>query len=242
MNEKLRSPGGKNEESSSSKCWIYHSHVEGDEESNLGLIGLLIVTDPKRARPDGTPADVDRELATLFMIFDESGAGGPQGEAAEYGNAPPVPVAMAVVVAASAWKSWVQMQIHQEQGIPLRHQRPHLLQPQGPGNEPGRARPLVPFSPWDPEQDFHTPHWHGLTVVEEGRRFAPERHRTLARDHESRRHARRATPALGCCTATSPSTCREGMSAQFTIHPTSGPKAPQPFLGQTPTHPAIGEK
>jgi hypothetical protein len=57
----------------SSKGWLYHSHVTGESEVNLGLVGAIIVTDPKRARPDGTPADVDREFATLFMIFDESG-------------------------------------------------------------------------------------------------------------------------------------------------------------------------
>ena len=38
---------------------------------NLGLEGFIIVTDPKRARPDGTPNDVDREMPALFMIFDQ---------------------------------------------------------------------------------------------------------------------------------------------------------------------------
>ena len=33
----------------SSKAWLYHSHTTGDEEVNLGLIGFLVVTDPKRA-------------------------------------------------------------------------------------------------------------------------------------------------------------------------------------------------
>src|SRR5439155_6863469 len=69
----------------SSKGWLYHSHVHGDEEINLGLVGALIVTDPRRARSDGTPADVDREMAALFMIFDESGLGQVVKEAAEYG-------------------------------------------------------------------------------------------------------------------------------------------------------------
>ena len=56
----------------SSKAWLYHSHVVGDEEVNLGLMGFIVVTDPARARPDGTPNDVDREMAALFTIFNES--------------------------------------------------------------------------------------------------------------------------------------------------------------------------
>ena len=56
----------------SSKPWLYHSHVLAHDEINLGLFGFIVVTDPARARPDGTPIDVDRELATAFMMFDES--------------------------------------------------------------------------------------------------------------------------------------------------------------------------
>lgn len=72
----------------SSKAWLYHSHVDPVGELNLGLMGAIIVTDSKRARPDGTPNDVHREMATLFMIFDESGVGEAEKEAAEYGNLP----------------------------------------------------------------------------------------------------------------------------------------------------------
>src|SRR5262245_4367981 len=72
----------------SSKGWLYHSHVVGDEEIDLGLIGMIIVADPRRSRPDDTPADVDREMAALFMIFDESGVGQAAKEAAEYGLEP----------------------------------------------------------------------------------------------------------------------------------------------------------
>ena len=49
----------------SSKGSLYHSHVNGDRETDLGLFGFIIVTDPKRARADGTPKDVDREMARL---------------------------------------------------------------------------------------------------------------------------------------------------------------------------------
>ena len=42
----------------SSKGWLYHSHVAGADEINDDLIGVIVVTDPKRARPAGTPTDV----------------------------------------------------------------------------------------------------------------------------------------------------------------------------------------
>src|SRR5688572_13442461 len=93
----------------STKGWLYHSHVNGDEEANLGLIGFIVVADPARARADATPTDIDREHAALFMMFDESGLGEAEREAAEYAslstnNAVPV-------------KPWWQTQEQLEQGV-----------------------------------------------------------------------------------------------------------------------------
>ncbi len=56
----------------SSKVWLYHSHVMSDAEIYKGLIGTIVVTDPKRARPDGTPRDVDVEYTALFMVWNEN--------------------------------------------------------------------------------------------------------------------------------------------------------------------------
>jgi FtsP/CotA-like multicopper oxidase with cupredoxin domain len=56
----------------SSIVWFYHSHVDERRDVNSGLIGAIVVTRQGMARPDGTPKDVDREFATLFMIFDEN--------------------------------------------------------------------------------------------------------------------------------------------------------------------------
>ena len=70
---------------------------------------FMVVTDPQRARPDATPIDVQREHAALFMMFDESGLGEAEREAAEYAslstsNAFPV-------------KPWWQTQEVLEQGV-----------------------------------------------------------------------------------------------------------------------------
>lgn len=54
----------------SSILWPYHSHVNEPVEVNEGLIGPIIVTARGKARPDGSPRDVDDEFIVLFMVFD----------------------------------------------------------------------------------------------------------------------------------------------------------------------------
>jgi FtsP/CotA-like multicopper oxidase with cupredoxin domain len=56
----------------SSVVWLYHSHVDSMRDTNAGLVGVIVVTRHGSARPDGSPADVDREFVTLFNIFDET--------------------------------------------------------------------------------------------------------------------------------------------------------------------------
>jgi hypothetical protein len=55
----------------SSRLWLYHGHVNEPVETNSGLIGPIIVTARGRAKPDGAPADVDREFIALFTVFDQ---------------------------------------------------------------------------------------------------------------------------------------------------------------------------
>jgi manganese oxidase len=55
----------------SSKVWWYHSHINEPAETNLGLLGPIIITKKGMARSDGSPRDVDREFVTAFVIFNE---------------------------------------------------------------------------------------------------------------------------------------------------------------------------
>ncbi len=57
----------------SSVVWWYHPHVDEAREANAGLLGPIIVTAKGKARPDGSPKDVDEEFVAAFMIFDELG-------------------------------------------------------------------------------------------------------------------------------------------------------------------------
>ncbi len=56
----------------SSVVWMYHSHTHEEQDVNAGLIGPMIVTARGRARPDGSPVDVDRELVAAFLEMDEN--------------------------------------------------------------------------------------------------------------------------------------------------------------------------
>jgi FtsP/CotA-like multicopper oxidase with cupredoxin domain len=56
----------------SSVVWLYHSHVEEPKDVNSGLVGAIIVTARGKAKPDGSPKDVDREFVSLFTAFNEN--------------------------------------------------------------------------------------------------------------------------------------------------------------------------
>ncbi len=61
-----------------SVVWWYHPHVDEGSETNAGLMGPIVITAKGKARPDGTPKDVDKEFVATFMMFDEEG-GKPEG-------------------------------------------------------------------------------------------------------------------------------------------------------------------
>lgn len=56
----------------SSVVWLYHSHVDEQKDVDSGLVGAIVVTARGMANPDGTPKDVDREVVTLFRVFNEN--------------------------------------------------------------------------------------------------------------------------------------------------------------------------
>lgn len=56
----------------SSIVWEYHSHVDDYKDVASGLVGAIIVTRKGQANSDGTPKDVDREIVALFAAFNEN--------------------------------------------------------------------------------------------------------------------------------------------------------------------------
>jgi len=56
----------------SSVMWMYHSHVNEVRDIDSGLMGAIIITARAKARADGTPRDVDRELVMNFAQVEET--------------------------------------------------------------------------------------------------------------------------------------------------------------------------
>jgi len=144
-------------EEPSSKPWLYHSHVSGDEEINKGLSGFIIVTDAARARSDGTPADVDREMALLFQNYDESDI----SEAAEYANLPAGP-SSAPGIPALPWPD-----LQEQRELAMRH----AINGRVFGNLKGLEMTSGERIRWylfslGNEADVHTAHWHGARVTD----------------------------------------------------------------------------
>jgi hypothetical protein len=162
----------------SSRAWLYHSHVNADQEIDLGLVGFIIVTDPKRARPDGTPIDVDREFGTLFMIFNENSedlaAAEAQEEARNY-NKMGLDTELAdrgfftnrPSLGSPGPKTWAQLQELRQNG------ERYGINGRIFGNLRGLEMNAGERVRWylfalGSENDLHTAHWHGLRVEESG--------------------------------------------------------------------------
>lgn len=63
--------GPSDTEGPSSVGWLIHSHYREMSDTMAGLIAYLVVTRRGWARPDGRPADVDREFLLVWLVTDE---------------------------------------------------------------------------------------------------------------------------------------------------------------------------
>jgi manganese oxidase len=140
----------------SSIVWLYHSHVDSPTEVNDGLIGTIIVTRKGMARSaeDPRPKDVDRAFTTLFMIFNES-----EGK---------------MVVSGRNNKSRVLQVVAQSESAREGHLK-HAINGYIFANLPGLTIKKGERVRWylvalGSEQDLHTAHWHGQTVLWAGQR------------------------------------------------------------------------
>lgn len=146
----------------SSKVWLYHSHVMADADINMGLVGAIIITDRAHARADATPNDVDREFVTLFLIFNENGELMMDMD----DDADP-----AILRRREAFNKLAPM----AQQEALEGGLKHTINGYFFGNLPGLEMTEGERVRWyllalGSEQDLHVAHWHGKTVLEDGRR------------------------------------------------------------------------
>jgi FtsP/CotA-like multicopper oxidase with cupredoxin domain len=139
----------------SSALWMYHSHVDEPGDTNAGLIGPIVITKKGMARADGSPIDVDRELFTLFTVFDENTSTYLASNIKELAGKP--------------------QSVNPDDDGFIESNKMHSINGYSYGNLPGLTMRVGQRVRWyvigqGTEVDLHTPHWHGNTVLINGMR------------------------------------------------------------------------
>ncbi len=139
----------------SSIVWMYHSHVDEVGDTYAGLMGPIIITRHGDANPDGTPKGIDQEFVTMFTIFDES-----RSPYLDYNI-----------------KTFPQNASSVDVNDPdfVESNKKHSINGYIFGNIPGLVMKANTHVRWyvigmGTENDIHTPHWHGNTLLMDGMR------------------------------------------------------------------------
>jgi FtsP/CotA-like multicopper oxidase with cupredoxin domain len=135
----------------SSVLWMYHGHVVESKDMNTGLLGPIIVTARGSALPDGTPKDVDREFVAAFAVFDETDSWYFDAVAAKIERVPNIPLRASDPV-------FREMNLLASINGLVEGNLPMLTMKRGE-----RVRWYL-FANGN-EDDVHTVHWHGQTVL-----------------------------------------------------------------------------
>jgi hephaestin len=151
----VRERSGPGPNDMSSVFWMYHSHTDEVADTYSGLIGPMIVTAKGKARADGSPVDVDRELVTMFFVSDENQSPYLDQNIAKYTTDP----------------GSVDPEDEEFQESNLKHSINGYIY----GNLPGLEMKKGDMVRWylmgmGTEVDLHTPHWHGNTLLINGMR------------------------------------------------------------------------
>jgi len=134
----------------SSVMWMYHGHTDEVADQYAGSLGAMIITRRGMARPDGSPKDVDREVAMLFMVADE--------------NQSPL--------LAQNIRRYTADPAHtdpDDEGF-IESNKMHMINGYVYANGPAVVLRRGERVRWyvmsmGNEVDLHTPHWHGYTVT-----------------------------------------------------------------------------
>lgn len=136
----------------SSVMWMYHSHTNEVLDTYSGLMGPMEITARGKARPDGAPADIDREIFVLFEVIDENTTHYLEAERAKLAKPPTATDTdfqtsnQMYAINGYIYANGPVMTMRQGQRV-----RWYLM---GMGNG----------------VNLHTPHWHGNTVTVAGMR------------------------------------------------------------------------
>jgi len=139
----------------SSVFWMYHSHTDEVKDTYTGLMGPLVITAAGKARSDGSPADIDLSLYTMFLVSDENQSHYLQRNIDTYAGDPG--------------------SVDPEDEEFVESNLMHSINGYVFGNLPGLTMKKGQRVRWNlmgmgTEVDLHTPHWHGNTVLFHGLR------------------------------------------------------------------------
>lgn len=144
----------------SSVMWMYHSHTDETKDVNTGLLGAMIVTARGQARPDGSPRDVDREVvATFAQVHEEDSWRVKENITIRLDSFPPR-ANPSQVQNFYPWFVTFTINGFAHGSLPLESVT---------FRKGERVRWYLMSSTND--FDFHTPHWHGNTVLIHGQRM-----------------------------------------------------------------------
>lgn len=139
----------------SSVMWMYHSHTDEIQDTYSGLMGPIVVTAAGKAREDGSPMDVDRELFYLFAVMNENQSHYLKHDAEELTEPPHDPEADEEFSESN-----------------LMHSMNGYVYGNGPIPTIGKDKRVRWYvMSLGTEVDLHTPHWHGNTVTVNGMRM-----------------------------------------------------------------------
>ena len=154
----------------SSIFWLYHSHADELRDVASGLFGGIVVTRRGSARPDGRPKDVDREFVNIFIALNENESWYLEDNIREHTTDPGgvnrreiVPVTPGGIAGTVVGMGFVDTNIKWSINGYLYGNMPLMTMKQG-----DRVRWYV--ASLGDFNNFHTPHWHGNTVVVAGQR------------------------------------------------------------------------
>lgn len=154
----------------SSLGWLYHSHSDEMRDVAAGLVGAIIVTARGKARPDGRPRDVDREFVTLFVAFNENLSWYIDDNIKTYTSDPKGVIKQELIPdgpggSVSLFSGTGFLNVNWRWSINgyLFGNQPMMTMKKGDGVR-WYVGTVADFN------NAHTPHWHGNTIMRDGRR------------------------------------------------------------------------
>ncbi len=150
--------------------WLYHSHVNEMIDVNAGLIGAMIITRRGMALPDGRPKDVDKEFVALYMIFDENQSWFLEQNIQKHTD-DPAGTKKDELIAVDAEGHWNFTEPTGFAGVNLRmtiNGMQYANLPMMTMKKGDRVRWYLVTIGFG--FNFHTPHWHGNVILNDGKR------------------------------------------------------------------------